>query len=647
MIKHFILFLVATLSINSFAQQGQEVLFSINDEPVYASEFIRVYKKNLELVKDESQKDVDAYLDLFINYKLKLNEAIALGYNEKPSYKKELKNYRNQLARNFLTDTEVTDELVLEAYDRTKNEVNASHILVFLSENASPQDTLFAYNEINKLRERALNEGFDKVRKEIHNGKTLFGEELGYFTAFKMVYDFESVAYQTPVGEISQPFKTRFGYHILKVNDKRVSQGSVKVAHIMVALNKNDSKESPEDRINDIYQKLQQGESFEALAKQFSDDASSSNKGGELEPFKSGQLSSTEFESKAFGLQTPGETTQPFKTDFGWHIVKLIEKIPVGTFEQLKPELEAKVKRDTRANRINDSRIQMLKKRYDVKPIPDHLAYFKSILNEDYFAKKWQLPEDFTGNKLLVTIQDQVVMYEEFGKHIERTQRKATAKKKIENLVDELYEDFLNTKLLQYQNDNLENEDEEFAQIVNEYRDGLLLFDLMEEKIWNAAKTDTTQIEAFYQKHKENYYWNERVDAIVASCSNKKSIKEVESMLNKGKSIDEIKEALNQEGKVNVIFTTGTMEADNQALPKNFKFQKGQSKIIKHDNSFRIVVVNEIIPKSLKTFEEAKGPIISDYQNYKEEMWLKNLRDTHTISVNENVLNKVKSQLKS
>lgn len=647
MIKHFILFLVATLSINSFAQQGQEVLFSINDEPVYASEFIRVYKKNLELVKDESQKDVDAYLDLFINYKLKLNEAIALGYNEKPSYKKEFKNYRNQLARNFLTDTEVTDELVLEAYDRTKNEVNASHILVFLSENASPQDTLFAYNEINKLRERALNEGFDKVRKEIHNGKTLFGEELGYFTAFKMVYDFESVAYQTPVGEISQPFKTRFGYHILKVNDKRVSQGSVKVAHIMVALNKNDSKESPEDRINDIYQKLQQGESFEALAKQFSDDASSSNKGGELEPFKSGQLSSTEFESKAFGLQTPGETTQPFKTDFGWHIVKLIEKIPVGTFEQLKPELEAKVKRDTRANRINDSRIQMLKKRYDVKPIPDHLAYFKSILNEDYFAKKWQLPEDFTGNKLLVTIQDQVVMYEEFGKHIERTQRKATAKKKIENLVDELYEDFLNTKLLQYQNDNLENEDEEFAQIVNEYRDGLLLFDLMEEKIWSAAKTDTTQIEAFYQKHKKNYYWNERVDAIVASCSNKKSIKEVESMLIEGKSTDEIKEALNQEGKVNVIFTTGTMEADNQALPKNFKFQKGQSKIIKHDNSFRIVVVNEIIPKSLKTFEEAKGPIISDYQNYKEEMWLKNLRDTHTISINENVLNKVKSQLKS
>ena len=647
MIKQIILFVFTVLSVNSIAQQNQEVLFSINEEPVYASEFIRVYKKNLELVKDESQKDVDAYLDLFINYKLKLNEAIALEYNEKPSYKQELKNYRNQLAKNFLTDTQVTEELVSEAYERTKYEVNASHILVYLPESANAKDTLFAYNEIEKLRERALNDGFDKVRNEIHNGKTLFGEELGYFTAFKMVYDFESVAYNTPVGEISEPFRTRFGYHILKVNDKRLSKGQVRVAHIMVALNNTDSKESPQDRINDIYQKLQQGESFESLAKQFSDDASSSNKGGELEPFKSGQLSSTEFEQKAFSLQNPNETTQPFKTDFGWHIVKLIEKIPVGTYEQLKPELEAKVKRDARANRINDSRIEKLKSRYSIKLVPEKLDYIKSIVNEDYFARKWQLPEDFKGNDMLVKIEDKVIMCEEFARNIVSSQRKATSKRDINTLVDELYESFLNAELLQYQNDNLENEDEEFAQIVSEYRDGLLLFDLMEQKIWNAAKTDTTQIQEYYQKNKEKYFWNERVDAVVASCSDKKSIKEVEKMLNAEKTIDEIKEALNKDGKVNVIFTKGVMEADNKALPKNFKFQKGQSKVIKHDYSYRIVVVKEIHPKSLKTFEEAKGPIISDYQNYKEETWLKSLRDKYKISINENVLSKVKLQLKS
>jgi peptidyl-prolyl cis-trans isomerase SurA len=648
MIKNFILLICAVLSINSFAQQDQEVLFTIDDEPVFASEFIRVYKKNLELVQDESQKDVDAYLDLFINYKLKLNEAKALGYDEKPTYKKELRNYRNQLAANFLTDTEVTEELVLEAYERTKYEVNADHILVFLSKNASPKDTLFAYNEIIKLRDRAVTEGFDKVRKEVHNGKTLFGEELGYFTAFKMVYDFESVAYDTPVGEISKPFRSRFGYHILKVNDKRESKGEVKVAHIMVALNTNeDNKEPAEERINDIYQKLNQGENFAELAKQFSDDRSSSNKGGELEPFKSGQLSSSEFEAKAFALKTPGETTEPFKTKFGWHIVKLIEKIPVASYEKLKSELEVKVKRDARANRINDSRIEMLKKRYSIQPIPEKLTYFESILNQNYFARKWILPEDFNGNQTLLSIQDKDITFEEFGKYIERSQRSPKSIQDLAYLVNELYNDFLNAKLLQYQHDNLENENQEFAQIVNEYREGLLLFDLMEQKIWNAAKTDTIQIEEYYQKNKKKYYWNERIDAIVASCSEKSSIKQVEKMLKAGKSVDEIKEVLNQEGKVNVIFTTGTMEADNQALPKNYKFQKGQSKIIKSDNSYRIVVVKEIIPVSLKSFEDAKGPVISDYQNYKEEMWLKNLRTTHNISINNNVLDNVKSKLKS
>src|SRR5690606_6874038 len=400
----------------------------------------------------------------------------------------------------------------MEAYERAKTEVNASRILVLLSENASPQDTLIAYNEIVNLRNRALNEGFDKVKKEVHNGSTLFGEDLGFFTAFKMVYDFESVAYNTAVGEISQPFRTRFGYHILKVNDKRDSRGSVKVAHIMVALNKEGEKKEPaETRIKDIYQKLKQGESFEALGQQISDDTSSSAKGGILEPFSGGQLTSEEFENKAFELNQPGEITAPFKTHFGWHIVKLREKIPVGTYQELKPELEVKVKRDARAKQISDSRVDNLKKKYEIKAIPEKLSYFESILTDDYFQRKWELPEDFNGSQQLFSIEGKPVLYEEFGNFILRSQRKPTPKKDYKVLVNELYTQFLNAKLLAYQEQNLENDNEEFAQIVNEYRDGLLLFDLMEQQIWNAARTDTTQIKAFYESHKANYFWNERI----------------------------------------------------------------------------------------------------------------------------------------
>ena len=642
----FLLLLISSLA--GFSQSiEQEVLFSIDDEPVYVGEFERVYKKNLDLVKDESQKDVDEYLKLFINYKLKLKEAYAMGLDEKPSYQRELMSYRKQLANNFLTDTHVTEELVKEAYNNTIEEVNVSHILVRVDENASPEDTLKAYNQIVKLRDRALTEGFDKVKNEVHNGQTLFGEDLGYFTAFKMVYNFEKEAFKTPVGEISKPFRTRFGYHILEVKDKRQSRGQVKVAHIMVSLQKDGKpNEMAEERIQDIYKKLQQGEDFEAVAKQFSDDKSSSNRGGILEPFSSGQLSSSEFEEQAFALKNSGDISEPFKTQFGWHIIKLYDKYPVKSFEELKPELESKVKRDSRSQLINESLVNDLKVRYGITERPN-LDYFVSIINDNFFNRTWTLPEDFQGNKPLVKIDKKQFTYADFGELLVNTQKRPMAKQPYETLINNLYDSFLGAKLKQYREDNLENEDAEFAQIVGEYRDGLLLFDLMESKIWNVAKTDSTEIQQYYQDHKDNYFWGKRAEATVASCSLKKDAKEVASLLKEGKTPDEIKTMLNKEGQVNVIFTSGLMEEDDKALPEGYKFQLGQSKIYKDHNSHIIVQVSKIIPKEEKSFDDAKGLILSDYQLYKEEKWLDALKKKYNISIDQEVLNKVKSDLKS
>ena len=290
-----------------------DVLFTVANEPVYASEFLRVYNKNLDLVQDESQKDVDEYLKLFTNYKLKLKEARNLELHEKPSYKRELSSYKKQLAKNYITDSKVTDELVKEAYERMSYELNANHILIKVDENANPQDTLAAYNKIIKLRERALNEGFEKVRAEVHNGQTVYGEKLGYFGGFKMVYKFETVAFNTNVGDVSKPFRTRFGYHIVNVLDKRKSRGERTVAHIMVVENKSDSlAEKPEVRIQDIYKKLNQGEAFESLAKQFSDDKNSAPKGGMLKTFSGGQIRAKEFEDVAFTLENIDDVSEPF-----------------------------------------------------------------------------------------------------------------------------------------------------------------------------------------------------------------------------------------------------------------------------------------------------------------------------------------------
>ena len=646
-LKHTYTFLVLLLSLSINAQVSKDdVLFTVEGDKVNASEFVRVYNKNLDLVQDESQKDVDAYLELFINYKLKLKEAKDLELDKKPSYLRELSNYKRQLAKNYLTDNKVTDELIAEAYQRTINEVKASHILIKMPEDASPEDTLHVYNEILKLRDRLINEGFEKVKNDVHDSKRIFVEGLGYFSCFKMVYDFENAAYSTNVGEVSMPFRTNFGYHIVQVHDKRKSRGEVTVGNIMVSTSNVDSLQgSPEERIADIYKKLSQGENFESLAKQFSDDKSSASKGGKMEPFSGGQLSSEIFEDKAFDLKNIGEFSPPFKTQFGWHIIKLYDKKEVESFENLKPELEVKVKRDSRSKLINDALVNDLKSKYKITSNEEALSYFESILNDDYYKRSWTLPLDFDGSKTLAKIKDKQLLYSDFGNLLVRAQRRSKPNMSFKDIISDNYNIFLNQNLIQFQEENLENENEDFANIVGEYRDGLLLFDLMESKIWNVATTDSVGLKSFYENNKENYFVNERVDAIVASSAKQSEIEKVSEMLKQGKTPDQIKEAINVNGQVSVIFTTGILEKNHQALPDNFVFKSGVSEIYKHNESFIVVKVNSILPKELKSFDDAKGKIISDYQVYKEKTWLEELNKKYKVIVDQQVLSKVKAQI--
>ena len=623
-----------------------DVLFTVADEPVYTSEFLRVYNKNLDLVQDDSQKNIDEYLKLFTNYKLKLKEAKSLGLDKKPSYLKELDKYKKQLAKNYITDSKVTDALVKEAYNRMSYEVNADHILVKVNENATQQDTLKAYTEILKLRDRALNEGFEKVRAEVHNGQTLFGEKLGYFTGFKMVYKFENVAFNTNVGDISEPFRTRFGYHIVNVLDKRKSRGERTVAHIMLVEKNQDSlSEKPEVKIQEIYKKLTQGESFESLAKQFSDDKNSAPNGGKLKPFSGGQIRAKAFEDVAFNLEKEGDVSEPFKTEFGWHIVKLHKITNVPSFEEMKPELVEKVKRDDRSKLIDEALTNKLKLKYNIGVEPN-LEYFVSILNNDYFKRTWSLPDNFNGRESLIKIGDKQFTNNDFAVYLLNTQRQRTKEAPFETLVSEKYQSFLKESLIKYQEDHLESENEDYANIVAEYRDGLLLFDLMENTIWNSSKSDSIEIERFYEKNKANYFKPERINAVVAVSTKQKTLKKVSKLLSKNMKLDQIKSLVNGNDKIDVIFTSDVMDAEHQALPEAFEFKKGVSKIYKHNDSFVVVKVNEVLPKEQKSFNEAKGKVISDYQNYKEEKWLNDLKAKYVVKVNEDVLSDIKSKQK-
>lgn len=637
--KFLLLFLLVVQLTN--AQDQDAVLLTVDGETIMVSEFLRVYNKNLDLVKNESQKDLDSYLKLFTEYQLKLKEAKRLKLDEDSKYQREFLSYKKQLTKNYLSENKVTEDLVKEAYGRNSFDINASHVLVRLDE--SVKDTTNVYDKISSLRKRVLNEGFDKVKADAHDGITIFVEDLGYFSAFKMVYDFESVAYNTPVGEVSEPFRTQFGYHVVKVNDKRPSRGTITAAHIMVGLNQKDSLLVPEERINEIYKKLSQGESFDALAKQFSDDKSSAKNGGMLSPFKSGQLSSVKFEDEAFGLLNDGEFSEPFLTDYGWHIVKRISLKPINSYDELKPTLEARVKRDSRSKLINQAMVEELKGRYNIGSNEEAKSYFESLITDDYFSRSWRLPDSFEKDEIIFSINQRDFTYNEFGRHIMAVQRTyANKARPASEVVEKEYESFFESSILKYREDNLEMENQEFANIVKEYRDGLLLFDLMEKEIWNKAAKDTVGLENYYERNKTKYQWQERVDFVMASSADLDIATKFFKLIKRGKSQEEIENALNNDKEQNVIFTKGVYNTNDNRLPSDFNAKKGVSGVYNHNEAFHVINVNEILPAGTKTLKEAKGMVINDYQNEIETNWVKSLYDRFSIEVNKDALNAVK-----
>ena len=618
-----------------FSQQN-DVLFTVNDKPIYTKEFERVYNKNLDLVQDESQKNVEGYLDLFINYKLKLEEAYSLGLDEKPAYKRELEGYERQLIDKYINDNEVTDQLVMESYERLKKEINADHILVKIDQNASPEQERLALEEIKKLRARVLQEGYEAVQKDVHNGATIFAENLGYFTAFKMVYEFENAAYETRVGEISEPFRTQFGYHIVKVNDVRDNRGEITVAHIMVP---------GQDKalIDQIYKRLEQNEEFESLAKQYSIDKSSANRGGVLPPFTGGQLSSSEFEEASFALNTVGAYTKPFKTEFGWHISKLIAKNKLDTFENEKFGLESKVRKDSRSRILNDKRIEKLMKIYNVSYHNSKLKTFEKALNDDYFKGLWSAPENIKTNETLVLIKNKALTFNDFANFLTNSQRKIQSKKPFNLLVSQLYKVFIDRNLSLYQEENLANENEEFAAIFNEYKEGLLLFDLMGSEIWNAATNDSLALKNYFETHKNNYKFKTRIVATISSSAKKDIAKKVAKDLKNEIAQDQLANKYNT-SEINVTINSGTYELEDPALPSDLKLKKGVSKVYFHNNAYLVIDVKEILPAGQKTFEEAKGSVISDFQDEKEVNWVKSLREKYKVTINESELNQLKNK---
>ncbi|WP_299682653.1 peptidylprolyl isomerase [uncultured Dokdonia sp.] len=651
MIKHLYTFLLLFSFSLCYAQHNNDVLLTINGQDITVEEFQAVYLKNISLVQDEAQKDPRAYLELFKEYKLKVQEAYKEGLHKNPDYIKELKGYRAQLIKNYLTDVDVTEALVREAYDRTVTEVKARHILVKNNPGALPQDTLKAYNKIIEARNRIVSgEDFAAIAKEYSEDPSAQsnGGELGWFKAFKMVYPFESAAFTTEKGKVSEPFKTRFGYHIVQTTDKRQARGGIQVAHIMLALKQKDTTLNPAKRIKEIYALLEQGESFEKLAQTHSDDKRSAIKGGMLDRFESGQLSSKIFEEQVFNIKEKGTYTQPFKSEFGWHIAKLIQRFPIGSYEEERNALEEKLKRDIRAKQISDSLDAKLRVLYEVNENIELQKYFASIFtNADFTSRKWKYtPTDFDKKATALKLNDTLYTYDSFGKYLERFQRGGAYTNK-EQLIKEQAFIWTNKTIKKYHEDHLEDVDSEFRALIREYREGLLLFELLEKKVWEVAKTDSIGVQKYFTEHKESYRIPETVKMTMITASDKKTLTAVKKLLKKGKTQEEIEDTFNINEKVNILFTKREVATtDSTYIAPEYTPKKGISNVYALNTNYVVYQVEDVLPSSIPSFEDTRGAVINDYQKHIEKTWLQELKENAKIQVNETVLDRFIKTLK-
>jgi peptidyl-prolyl cis-trans isomerase SurA len=644
-----LLFSFALFALNLTAQQNKDaVLMNIGNTKVTVTEFENVYHKNNSKEASADAKSLNDYIDLFVNFKLKVKEAEEMGLDTSRSFKDELAGYRKQLAQPYLTDKDVNEKLLKETYDRLQEDIRASHILVKVSETALPKDTTEAYTKIMKIRTRILKgEDFNKVAAEkgVSDDPSAKdnGGDLGYFTALQMVYPFESAAYNTKVGTVSMPVRTRFGYHIIKVTDRRKAQGEVLVAHIMVKTNPTMTKEDSLNafsKINEIYGKLKSGSKFDELAQQYSDDKASAKKGGELPWFGTGKMP-IEFEKASFAIPNKNDFSAPMRTKYGWHIIKLVDKRGLASFDDMKTELKGKVTKDSRSQVGRTSLIAKVKKEYKFKEDLKARDEFYKVMDTTLFEGTWNNDKAKMLTKTMFNFNDKTFSQTDLATYIYSHQSKRP-KTDAKMVINQLYNQFVEESAVAYEESQLDKKYPEFKALMQEYRDGILLFELTDQKVWSKAVKDTAGSKAFYEKNKTNYMWEERADASIYTCADEKISKQVRDLMKKKKSEKDILALVNKDSQLNLQVETKIFnKGENEYVDKNWN--PGTSADIKSkDNKILIVITNKLLKPEPKSYQDSKGMVTADYQTQLEKEWIESLKKKYPVSIDKSVLASIK-----
>ncbi len=643
--RNFALLLVF-LPLSAWCQD--EVLISIGDQPVMRSEFERIYHKNNK-VDGYEQKSVEDYLDLFINFKLKVLEAKNQGYDTMRSFVTELAGYRDQLAKPYLQNRKVIESQIQEAYDHTINEVNASHIMAKLPADPGPADTLKAYTKIMNIRKRIMSgESFEKVAREESDDPSAKQNDgrLGWFSAFMMVYPFENAAYKTPVGEVSMPVKSKYGYHIIKVNAVRPALGEIKLAHIMTRAARNEDPEkiaAAKDKIFQAYELLKKGTPFAEVALNYSEDIGTAKNGGQMRWLKSGELP-PDIEETVFALKDSNNYSVPMQSDYGWHIFLMQQRRPLASYEKMRIQLEERIRSDDRGKMAEQSKIAEIMKETGFVKYAENIDAVAQLMDSSIYTGTWNTAPAGDLIEPVFTIKGKEYIQKDLAAYINQAKRyrkELTFLQIARTKCDEL----INRELLAYENSLLEQKYPEFRYLMEEYHDGILLFNITDNLVWSKAVKDSAGLKAYFTQHQGEYLWNERADVSVYTLKDPAKLSHLKKLApkrasKKWSSSEFIKMVCQTDSVPCLKITDGRYEQGDTVITGKFPWKKGS--IAVSDQGKKVVYVNAIVAPMPKSLAEIRGQATADYQNFLDQQWITALRAKYPVTVNQEALKNVR-----
>ena len=649
--KRFIIWSVLILSSWSLSAQTNDdpVLFTVNGDPVHVSEFKYIYTKTNGEKADFSEASLEEYLRLYTKFKLKVQKAKEMQLDTIPTLQDELEGYRRQLADSYLIDKEVTDKLIKEAYERQKQDVNISHIMAAVAPDAAPKDTMRAFQKIMKAKEE-LEAGiaWDSVAIKYSADRSVkrnYGN-IGFVSALfpNGLYNLETVAYNEAIGKLHGPIRTGSGYHLVKIHDRRPARGEMEIKHILLRFPKEGDKSATKARIDSLYQLLVAGQSFETIAKDYSEDTKTAEKGGYIGFFGINRYEKA-FEDAAFALENDGDYSKPIETTAGWHILKRVTKKPLEEFALAKTRLQGAIKRDARFELSKTTMINRIKKENNFIEFNTTYKKFQDSLDKEFLTYKWKPEERENEDPLFAFGKDYVVTLGDFNKFLGRSSRKRIRmgrSSSLEVTLNSLYQDFVNESSLKYEEQQLDKKYPEFKSLMREYEEGILLFEATKMLVWDKAAQDTAGLKEYFKVVEGKYKWRSR--AITSIYTINSIDTELAAKIQKyaaKNSPEKVLEKFNVNEEAPVIaWSEKTVEQGRNMGLKNVPWKEAEQtgiELNKREKTQSFMKIEKILPVTNKTLNEARGYVIADYQDHLQRKWVEELESEYKVEVDRKV----------